>query len=147
MKIMLTCLIFFSAGYVVTGQSIDSLAKRYDTQVISRFGNSFKKSGQRLQFSDLQYEFKERTVSFDLYLSAKRNRILSKIFTVGVMASSIAMILSANSRDRKGIYISLGSQMVFTLGTMRAKKKYVEQLDLALAERNRNVLFKKPGTE
>jgi hypothetical protein len=141
MKFELIGLVFFASLYSTFGQSIDSIAKKYNTQVISRFGNSFKKGGERLQFSDLKYEFKEHTVSYDLYLSAHRNRTLSKILTVGVMASSIAMIVSASNRDRNGVFIALGTQMVFTLGSMRAKRRHVEQLDLALAERNKNILF------
>ncbi len=141
MKPALLGLLLFACLHSTFGQSIDSIVKKYDTQVISRFGNNFKKGGDRLQFSDLKYEFKERTVSYDLYLSAQRNRTLSKILTVGVMASSIAMIVSASNRNRNGVFIALGTQMAFTLGSMRAKRRYVEQLDLALAERNRNILF------
>jgi hypothetical protein len=127
--------------YSVHGQDINIFKKRYDTANISRIGNNFRKAGYRLSFSDLESEFKPQTVGYDLYRSASRNRTVSRILLTGVLASSVAVMSFAANRNRSGVFICIGAQMAFTIGSMTLKKRYAEQVDLALAERNKSMLF------
>jgi hypothetical protein len=138
---ILTWIGILATLYSAHGQNIDVLRKRYDTENISRFGSDFRKARQRLSFSDLEREFKPQTVGYDLYRSAARNRTASRILLTGVLASSVAIISFGANRNRSGVFICIGAQMAFTIGSMTLKKRYTEQIDLALAERNRSVLF------
>lgn len=126
-------------------QSPDSLKNRYITENITRLGSGFIKNGQRLSFPELRNEFAQSPVGQDLYLSARRNKTSATLFSIGSMASSIAILsfaASARGYNRTGMYISLGTQVIFALFSSQSRRRYIEYTDRALIERNRQVLFR-----
>src|ERR1700750_1520015 len=94
MKIKLLAILILISSQVFS-QTTDTILKKYDQQFIYRYGSSFMKGGNKLSFGDLQHEFNNKSLSYDLYISSKKNktvstilRILSTIAIVGVVKAA-----------------------------------------------------------
>lgn len=136
--------LFFCLPTDLYSQSNDSLRYKYINQTIYRFGGVFQKGNERLGFKDLSREFSMSDLGFDLYVKAKKQRITSTIFRYASLATSIAFLgVAANNTNtnRNLAYGFLGGQMVFFMMSLRYQGLSTQNLDRALWQRNKDVLF------
>lgn len=57
----------------------DSLLKKYDQQLLYRYGSHFMKGGNKVSFNALREEFTSPSISFDLYAKAKKDKTISTV--------------------------------------------------------------------
>ena len=129
-------------------QNTDSFETKYNRENIVRLGSGgFMKGGAKLKFGDLRDEFNKSSLGLELYEDARRSRTNATIFRYGALASLIASVsvassTSASSRNNfTTSIILLGADLLFTLLGNESKKRYLKQVDQALIERNRQMLF------
>lgn len=81
-------------------------------------------------------------LGFDLYVKAKKQRTTITIFRYASLATSIAFLgVAANNTNRNLAYGFLGGQMVFFMMSMHYQGLSTQNLDRALWQRNKDVLF------
>jgi hypothetical protein len=98
------------------------------------------KGSERLTFKDLPYELKGSELSMASLRLAKKNKTLSAVFRYLSLLSVLASISFTNS-DRNTSYILLGGSFLFTIGSGRYSSLYQQNLDRALWQYNKDVLF------
>ncbi len=69
---MIILLLLSMISATAFSQSNDTLLKKYDQQLLYRYGSSFMKGGNKVSFTDLRAEFNSSSLSFDLYKKSKR---------------------------------------------------------------------------
>ncbi|HRA12093.1 MAG: hypothetical protein IPN82_06230 [Chitinophagaceae bacterium] len=128
-------------------QKSDSLNLVYNNQTIYRYGGSFLKGNEKLNFKDLSREFNMSDLGQISYEKAKSYRTKSVIFKVASIACGIASlaIISNNSSNRNTALIFLGGQIVTGYAGGKLSQLSAQNLDRALWQRNKDVLF--PGRQ
>lgn len=123
-------------------QKTDSLRERYLSNTIYRFGSGFKKGNDRITFNALKYEFDGSSLGLELYAKAKKYKTISQIFSfASIFAGLAAMSTISGNGNRNTMYILIGGQIVLSLTGGRYRMLYTENLDRAIWQRNKDVLF------
>ncbi|OSZ81323.1 hypothetical protein CAP36_08840 [Chitinophagaceae bacterium IBVUCB2] len=121
----------------------DSLLKKYDQQLLYRYGSHFMKGGNKVSFSALREEFINPSISFDLYAKAKKDKTISSVLRYVSLLAFIGVAKGASDNNRNLTYGFLAGQFV-TLALSRSfQDKSTTGLDRAIQIRNRELLF--PG--
>ena len=140
-----TGIIFLLIVFWLTSEAqlADSMRFVYNNQTIYRYGSSFLKGNERLSFSDLEKEFSMSDLGIDSYTKAKRYRTTSMVFRIGSMLSGLAAVAVASNstRNRNTVYVLLGGQFAFAFGGSRYSSLSQQNLDRAIWQRNKDVLF------
>jgi|SRR5215203_1750084 len=124
-------------------QTTDTVLKKYDQQLIYRYGSSFMKGGNKLSFRDLQNEFNSKSPSFDLYIKSKNNKNVSTILRFVSIFAIVGVVKGASDNNTSLAYGFLVGQFVTALVSQHYRIKSTIDLDQALQIRNRELLF--PG--
>ena len=141
MKTILTLICLLISGYALS-QS-DSLVKKYDQQLIYRYGSAFMKGGNKVSFKDLQTEFSTTSVSFDLYKKSKKDMTISTVLRYVSTLCLIGVVKGAQDNNRNLAYGFLAGQLGIALTSQLFRNKSITELDRAIQIRNRELLF--PG--
>lgn len=134
------CLFIFTS---TIAQSNDSLLKKYDQQLVYRYGFSFMKGGNNVSFKDLQSAFSIQSVSFDLYKKSKKDMTISTVLRFVSMFAVIGVVKGARDNNRNLAYGSIAGQFVIGFTSMAFRNKSITEMDRAIQIRNRELLF--PG--
>jgi hypothetical protein len=140
----ITSLLLLFLGFNSFAQSVDSLEARYNKENIVRTGSgSFMKGGVKLSFADMSEEFNKSALGLELYLAARKSKTNATIFNSIAIASIVAAPLSVNrnTQNYTASYILLGAGALFGILGGASLKRYMAQIDQALDQRNRQVLF------
>ena len=137
MIIFCLLLLLYTISYA---QSTDSLRYKYINHTITRYGSYFMKGSERLTFKDLSFELKGSELSMASFRLAKKNKSLSAVFRYLSFFSFLVSTSFINS-DRNTSYILLGGAFLFTIGSGRYSSLYQQNLDRALWQYNKDVLF------
>lgn len=128
----------------LTNAQRDSLLYKYNNQTIYRFGTNFTKGAERLTFRELQNEFLTSDLGFVSYVKAKRYKKVSGVLRIASFLAGVASVsFIANNGNRVTASLLLGSQAVLGLGSIRYYQQYTQNLDRALWQRNKDILFQK----
>lgn len=121
----------------------DSLLKKYDQQLLYRYGSQFMKGGNKISFTELRTEFNSPSVSYDLYTKAKKDKTISTVLRYVSILGFVGVAKGASDNNKNLTYGFLAGQLV-TLFTSRVfQDKSTTGLDRAIQIRNRELLF--PG--
>ncbi len=137
MIIFYLLLFLFNDSYA---QPTDSLRYKYTNHTITRYGSYFMKGSERLTFKDLSFELKGSELSMASFKLAKKNKSMSTVFRYLSLLSFLASTSFIKS-DRNTSYILLGGAFLFTIGSGRYNSLYQQNLDRALWQYNKDVLF------
>jgi hypothetical protein len=140
----ITSLLLLFLGFDSFAQNIDSLQARYNKENIVRMGSgSFMKGGVKLSFSDMQDEFNKSTLGLELYQAARKSKTQTSIFRGIAFGSIIAAPLSVNrnTNNYTASYILFATGFLFAILGEGSQKRYLSQIDEALDQRNRQMLF------
>lgn len=121
----------------------DSLLKKYDQQLLYRYGSHFMKGGNKVSFNELRGEFISASVSFDLYAKAKKDKTISTALRYVSLLAFIGVAKGAADNNRNLTYGFLAGQFVTMALNRSFQDKSVIGLDRAIQIRNRELLF--PG--
>lgn len=130
-------------SYHAFGQTNDTILKKYDQQMLYRYGSSFMKGGYKVSFIDLQDEFKNPSLSFDLYTKSKKDKTISSVLRFVSIVATLGVVKAARDNNRNLTYGFLAGQFVTMLASQGFQKKSITELDRAIQIRNRELLF--PG--
>ncbi|MDZ4793415.1 MAG: hypothetical protein SGI83_03970 [Bacteroidota bacterium] len=138
--------IFFFLSFLATSslysQNTDSLKYKYTNQTIYRYGSSFMKGTERLNFGQLRNEFAMSEMGLAAYDNARKYKTTSIVFRLASIAAGIATIaIISKDGNRSTAYVLLGSQFVLGLGGGRFSMLSAQSLDKALWQRNKDLLF------
>jgi hypothetical protein len=135
-------IILFSYPVGLYSQSADSLKYKYTNQSVFRYGGTLLKGNERVSFKDLSHEFSMSDIGLDLYYKSKRCRTTSTILRYASMLSGfIYMGVAVNNGNKNTAYLFLGSQMAFLFTSRNYAIMASENLDRALWQRNKDLLF------
>lgn len=137
MIIFCLLLLLYTISYA---QSTDSLRYKYINHTITHYGSYFIKGSERLTFKDLPYELEGSELSMASFKLAKKNKSMSAVFRYLSLLSFLASTSFIKS-DRNTSYILLGGAFLFTIGSGRYSSLYQQNLDRALWQYNKDVLF------
>jgi len=141
MRTSLVVIMFF-ISFTVSAQRTDSLKRIYVNETVYRYGKSFMKGTERLYFRDLKYEFDFSPVGEGSYLLSRRYRNTSIAMKVLSGLTSIAtLFVLADRRNINTMYLGLGAQLAFSLADAYYQNLSTQQLDRALWQRNKDLLF------
>ncbi len=121
----------------------DSLLKKYDQQLLYRYGSHFMKGGNKVSFSALREEFASPSISFDLYTKAKKDKTVSTVLRYVSLLAIIGVAKGAADNNRNLTYGFLAGQFVTLFASRAFQDKSTTGLDRAIQLRNRELLF--PG--
>jgi hypothetical protein len=140
-RILIFLLMFFFTERL-NSQNTDSLKNKYNNQTIYRYGSIFLKGNERLTFKDLSREFSISDLGLASYFKARSYRITSKILNYAGLITGIASIsVLANHGNRNTAFILYGGYFVLFTTSMRYSALSAQNLDRALWQRNKDVLF------
>src|SRR3569832_2270816 len=97
----------------------DSLLKKYDQQLLYRYGSHFMKGGNKISFNDLRGEFTSPSISFDLYAKAKKDKTISTVLRYVSLLAFVGVAKGASYNNRNLTYGFLAGQFL-TLAVSRA---------------------------
>ena len=145
-KIVLLIIICFLSSDNLYSQNGDSLKYKYTNQTIYRYGTSYMKGTERLNFPGLQKEFAMSELGLASYTKAKKYRTTSTVLRFVALAASfaaLAVVSNNNLTDsrRNLVYGLLGGQLVFAIAAGRYSMLSTQNLDKALWQRNKDLLF------
>jgi hypothetical protein len=119
-----------------------SLKYKYTNQSIYRYGSAFLKGNERLTFKDLSREFSMSDLGLASYLKARNYRTTSKILNYAGLITGIASIsVLANHGNRNTAFILYGGYFVLLTTSIRYSALSTQNLDRALWQRNKDLLF------
>ncbi|MDZ4809659.1 MAG: hypothetical protein SGI96_15525 [Bacteroidota bacterium] len=144
-KLIILCVLLFAVA-IIHAQNTDSLKYKYTNQTIYRYGGSFMKGTERLVFPALQSEFSMSELGLAFYTKAKKYRTTSIVLrTIALAASLSALAVISNNNltnNRRNLaYGLLGGQLVFSIAAGRYGILSTQNLDKALWQRNKDLLF------
>ena len=126
----------------IHAQTIDSGKYKYTNHGIFRFGGTLLKGNEIVSFKDLSHEFSMSDIGLDLYYKSKRCRTTSTILRYASMLSGFIYLgIAANNGKKNTAYLFLGSQMVFLFTSRNYAIMASQNLDRALWQRNKDLLF------
>jgi hypothetical protein len=141
MKLTISLLITILICFKSFCQRNDSLSRLYVNETIYRYGNDFMKGTSKLKFNDLSKEFSVSPVGYDSYLIAKRQRKTSQVFRVISFLSSVAVVSFLADNRKNPTYIAFGIQIFSGIAGVRYHNLSNQQLDKAIWQRNKDLLF------
>ncbi len=145
-KRLLFFVILLSLTFSLYSQSADSLKYKYNNQTIYRYGGAFLKGNERLMFKDLRKEFSMSDLGLVSYTKARSYRTISTILRYATMLTGLAsIVVAANNGNKNTVIILLGGQIVLGLTATKYGILSSQNLDRALWQRNKDVLF--PGRQ
>lgn len=125
--------------------AIRLIIKKYDQQLLYRYGSHFMKGGNKISFSALREEFPTASISSDLYAKAKKEKTISTVLRFASMLAIVGVAKGASENNRNLTYGFLAGQFV-TLALGRSfQDKSTTGLDRAIQLRNGELLF--PGRQ
>lgn len=134
--IFLLLLLFSISAF---SQRTDSLKRLYVNQTVYRYGTDFMKGTEKLKFGDLKNEFS--SVGLDNYELAKRRRTTSVVLNALSLVAGITGLRLLSGNNSTPVYICFGAQLGFALAGSYYKKLYTQDLDKAIWQRNKDLLF------
>ena len=138
--------VFAFAALFISIQSFsqsDSLLKKYDQQLLYRYGSNFMKGGNKISFNELRREFTNPSISFDLYTRAKKDKTISTVLRYVSLLAIIGMTKGAIDNNRNLVYGFMAGQLVSIFASRAFQDKSILETDKAIYLRNRELLF--PG--
>ncbi len=124
-------------------QTNDSLLKKYDNELIYRYGSSFMKGTDKLSFNALQGEFKNPSLPFDLYQKAKRNKTVGTVLRYVSLLAIVGVAKGARDNNMGMVYGFMGGQLALGITGIMLNQKSLADTDRAIRLYNRELLF--PG--
>ena len=121
----------------------DSLLKKYDQQLLYRYGSHFMKGGNKVSFNALREEFTSPSISFDLYAKAKKDKTISTVLRYVSLLAIIGVAKGTADNNRNLTYGFLAGQFATLALSSSFQNKSTTGLDRAIQIRNRELLF--PG--
>ena len=137
------CLLIFILVLAGQGkaQKLDSLRYLYSNKLVFRYGNVFVKGSEQLMFRDLPRQLYLNPLAMEHYHRAKKLKTTATILRVASVSLSLATLVFAKDYSRKQFFYSLGAQFVLGAGSFYFQNKSAQQIDRALYQYNRVVLF------
>ena len=130
-------------SYHAFSQTNDTLLKKYDQQILYRYGSSFMKGGYKVSFIDLRTEFKSPSPSFDLYTKSTKDKTVSSVLRLVSTLAIFGVIKGARDNNPNLAYGCLAGHFITLLASQFFHTKSTTELDRAIQIRNRELLF--PG--
>lgn len=135
------CSFFVFSTTLSFGQNRDSLLRLYNNHTISRYGNNFQKGTDRLNFRDLRDEFSFSPIGLIGYESSKKHRTTATVLRVLSVAATVATIAFVSPSNSSMTYATWAGQIGLALGGFYYQDRANKELDRALWQRNRDLLF------
>jgi hypothetical protein len=123
----------------------DSLLKKYDQQLLYRYGSHFMKGGNKVSFSALREEFPYASISSDLYAKAKKDKTISTVLRFASILAIVGVAKGASDNNRNLTYGFMAGQLVTIFASRAFHDKSILETDKAIQLRNRELLF--PGRQ
>lgn len=123
------------------GQNRDSLLRLYNNQTIFRYGNNFQKGTDRLYFRDLRNEFSSSPMGLVGYELSKKHRTTATVLRVLSVAASVVTISFISRSNYSATYAVWAGQIGLSLAGFYYQDRSNKELDRALWQRNRDLLF------
>lgn len=141
-------ILFVSICFLISCHSFsqsDTLLRKYDQQLLYRYGSGFMKGGNKVSFTELREEFTSLSISFDLYSKAKKDKTISTVLRYVSMLAIIGVAKGASDNNRTMIYGFMAGQLVLIFVSQTFYQKSILETDKAIQLRNRELLF--PGQQ